>query len=110
MVTEQVTGWFYNNMLWFTLQFSCDVTLYNAFYRFSTRKLHRATLAVSVTFQAAILKTGLWSILFVWLRCDTVTRRSNNSVPSCCNVISLLSRELKTAIQCLGIKPKAINN
>ena len=31
-----------------------------------------------------------------WLQCDKI-------VPSCCNVCL---KELKTAIQCLGIKPK----
>ena len=32
----------------------------------------------------------------------------NNALPSCSKVILLL-KELKTAMQCLGIKPKAIN-
>ena len=36
-----------------------------------------------------------------WLQRDNV-------VSSCCNVISYM-KELKTAIQCLGIKPTAIH-
>ena len=44
---------------------------------------------------------GASDVLTNWLQRDNV-------VPSCCNV-NLLLEELKTAIQCLGIKPKAIN-
>ena len=37
-----------------------------------------------------------------WLQRD-------NIVPSYCKLFHCLIKELKTAIQCLGIKPKAIN-
>ena len=51
---------------------------------------------------------SLFTLSYVWtnwLQCDIVARQSDNAMSACCNVIL---EELKTATQCLGIKPKAI--
>ena len=52
-----------------------------------------------------IVKFSILKILYV---CPSLKNWRQRIAISCCNVIALLE-ELKTAIQCLGIKPKAIN-